>query len=698
MTNARASVDPPTDPFEAAPPPPARYPVRPVSKKLPPGVSPEIFQPGRGLPLPFAKPQQGKGGLPPAVPPVEPWPLKGPTLRERYHSRPAAQRVLKESEEPPKELGPGAGAESAASTGRARRIVILTALGALGLLLAYLVPAWLMSGKVLPGTTVAGIDVGGLTSGEAAERLNDWFTVRESADIAVKVGPRRFTVSPLKAGLTFDAAGTVAQLPTGFPGPGDVWRAITSRTPLQPQIMVNEAKLKEQVALIAAEVDRPLYTGAVVYRGREPVVVPPRDGVILDQAAAMAAIKKAYLGSGTPVELTLRTDPPTISAETIKQWLPEAREALSGPLTLVNGTRRVVLPVEVIAANLRFVPNKVGKPEPEFDARTAIEGVERNLLDPATAPRDATFGIVGGKPALVPGRAGQGVDTERLAASVIEALTGGGSRTIEVTLTRTRPRLDDAEATKLGIKEKVGAFTTRHQCCTPRTVNISKITELVDGHVVKPGETFSLNDLVGRPDRARGFVSGPAIENGRVVIRMGGGVSEFATALYGAVFHAGLKIVKREGHDFSVPRYPPGLDAALAYPDTDLRWRNDSKYGVFIHAVHTGTELTVELWSTRRYDAVKAVTSDKRDVKPFQTVADSGPDCVETPGANGFTVTVTRVFERDGAEVKRDKPVTTVYRPQPRVTCGETTTQAASGESDRVLIDSSERGLSGQRD
>ncbi len=570
-------------------------------------------------------------------------------------------------------------------------------IGVLCLVIAYLVPAWFMSGKVLPGTTVAGIDVGGMTSGEAAERLTDWFSVRANADIAVKVGQRRFSVSPLKAGLTFDVTGTVAQLPTGFPAPGDVWQAITSATPLQPQIRVNEAKLKEQVALIAAEVDRPLSKGAVVYRGREPVVVPPRDGVVLDRDAAMAAIRKAYLGLGAPVELAVRADAPTITVDTIKQVLPEARKALSGPITLVNGSRRVVLPVEVIAANLRYVPDKVGRMVPEFDARTAIEGVERNLLDPATAPRDATFGIVSGKPALVPGRVGQGVDTDRLAASVIEALTGGGSRTIGVTLAKTRPRLDDAEATKLGIKEKISEFTTQHQCCTPRTVNIGKITELVDGHIVRPGETFSLNDLVGRPDQARGFVSAPAVEDGRVVNRMGGGVSEFATALHGAVFHAGLKVVKREGHAFAISRYPPGLDAALAYPDTDLRWRNDSKYGVFIHAVHSGAVLTVELWSTRRFDAVRAVTSAKRDVTPFETVVDGGTDCVETPGASGFTVTVTRVFVRGGEEVKRDRPVTTVYRPQPRVTCGDST-QAASGDSDRTFIDSSERVGSGQRD
>jgi len=678
VTNARASVDPPTDPFESVPPPRTGHPVRPISKSLPPGVSPNIFEPGRpGTPSPFGRsPRQstrqgpgqssGQSTLPPPVPAVEPWPVKGPTLREQMRLQFLARQQTGRApaDEPPEEPEPDG------SAGRGRRLLILAAVGVLVMIVAYLIPAWIMSGKVLPGTTVGGVDVAGLTASAAAERLTERLGGQADADIAVKVGDRRFSVSPIKAGLAFDVTGTVAQLPTGFPAPDDVLRAFTTETRLRPRITVNEAKLKEQVDLIAAEVDRPVYEGAVVFRGREPVVVPPRPGTRLDRAAAIAAIKNAYLNGNGPVELAVRAEPPTASVELLKQALPEARRALSGPITLVNGSRRAVLGVEAIAANLRFVPDGSGGMAARFDAREGIEGVEQELLDPATAPRDATFGIVNGRPTLVPGRSGKGVDTDALASAVVKALTEGGSRTIPVTLTTTRPRLDNTEAKRLGIKEKISAFTVRGACCTPRAVNVRRVAELVDGSIVRPGETFSLSGVVGRPDRARGFMIAPTIENGRWVNRVGGGISDFATALHHAVFHAGLKIVERAPNDFHVARYPLGLDAAFAYPDKDLRWRNDSKYGVFIHAVQAGGAVTVELWSTRRYDRVKVETSPRRDVKPFQTIVDDGPGCVATEGADGFTVAVTRVLYKDGAEVRRDEPVTTVYRPRPRVTCG----------------------------
>ncbi len=665
MTNAKASADPPTDPFEAAPPPPAKHRFRPATKSLPRGVSPDIFGTS-GPPLPFAKAQQQhatKAGLPPAVPEVVPWPVKGPTLRELMRMRPP---------EPPKRPEPGAPREEperARRPSRIRRMARVT-IAVLGLVLAYLIPAWILSGKVLPGTTVAGIDVAGLTASAAAERLTDRISAIADADIAVKVGERRFTISPLKAGLSFDVAATVAELPTGFPGPIDLVRAVAGETRLRPRISVNEAKLKEQVELIAAEVDRPVYQGAVVYRGREPVVVAPRPGVRLDQDEAVEAIKAAYLNQTTPVELTVRTQPPTVSAEVLKRALPEARKAVAAPITLVNGDRRAVLEPETIAAHLRFEPDDSGRQvRPVFDARAGVASVEKDLLDPATAPRDATFRIVGGRPVLVPGRSGRGVDTDALAAAVVKAIGGSGSRTIPVVLTPAKPRLGNAEAARLGIKQKIASFSVRHGCCTGPATNIRKAVELVDGRVVRPGETFSLNETIGRPDQARGFVEAPAVENGRLVSRVGGGLSDLATALHHAVFHAGLRIVERRPHDFHLARHPLGLDAALAYPDTDLRWRNDSRFGVLIQAYATGGTVTVALWSTRRYDRVEAEVSPKRDVKPFETVTGQGQGCVPTQGANGFTVTVTRVFRKDGAEVKRDAPVTSVYRPQPRVVC-----------------------------
>jgi Uncharacterized vancomycin resistance protein len=338
-------------------------------------------------------------------------------------------------------------------------------------------------------------------------------------------------------------------------------------------------------------------------------------------------------------------------------------------LTLINGQRTARLSGAVIAANLKFVPDGKGIVRPVFDARGAVESVRGDLLDQTTAPRDATFGIVNGKPALIPGRSGMGVDTDRLADDVEDSMSRGGSRTIQVSLTTTRPTLDDDEARKLGVKEKIAEYTAKYACCDGRTRNVHVAADLINGRIVRPGETFSLNEAVGRPDEDRGFTEAPTIQSGRLVMDMGGGISLLSTALYNAVFYAGLKDVKHTTHAFYTSDFPAGRDAVVSYPGTDYQWKNNSHFGVLIQASYTGTTVTVALWSTRRYDKVRAVTSEASDFTSFATDTDSDPGCLPMRGRRGFTVTVTRVLYRGGAEVGRDRPETTVYRPEPKLVC-----------------------------
>jgi vancomycin resistance protein YoaR len=96
--------------------------------------------------------------------------------------------------------------------------------------------------------------------------------------------------------------------------------------------------------------------------------------------------------------------------------------------------------------------------------------------------------------------------------------------------------------------------------------NIHRIADIVDGHVVLPGEQFDLNELTGPRDRARGFVDAPQILDGEFVDRIGGGISQFVTTMFNAVFFSGLKDVEHSPHSYYISRYPPGREATISYP------------------------------------------------------------------------------------------------------------------------------------
>ncbi|WP_188191596.1 VanW family protein [Nonomuraea sp. SYSU D8015] len=549
--------------------------------------------------------------------------------------------------------------------GLALFVVVLAAL-------AYVVPAVLMSGSVLRGTRVAGVDIGGLTVTQAAEKLRAELGTKLSRPVVVDIGAQKDTVQPDEAGLELDVVGTIGQAPSGFPSPREVWQGLTGTTELQPKVTLDSSQLARTVEGLAESVDKPAVEGRVTFSGLRPKAREPADGVLLDRDDAVQRISDAFLRGGGTVVLALRPAEPVTTAEAVQDALTKARRAVASPITLTSGDKQAQISPAMIAANLAYVPDTDGKLVPEFDAKAVLAGVESKLVDAAQQPRDATYQIVNDKPILVPSRTGRGVNEKLLVADLEKVFDEGGSRTVPVRLGVVAPTVTTKQVQGLGIKEKVGSFTTSFDCCQPRVKNIQRMAQQLDGYVVKPGETFSINEVVGERTVEDGYVEAGQIVGGRMVNIVGGGVSQFATTMYNAAFFGGFEDVEHQPMDYYAQRYPAGRDVALLYPDTDLKWRNDSDFGVLIKTAFTDTSVSVTLWSTKRYDNVEAVESERRNFTPFRQEVSSAPDCLPTVGERGFTIDVTRVFHKDGKVVKKDKKLTTKYRPQAQITCAGT--------------------------
>jgi hypothetical protein len=146
----------------------------------------------------------------------------------------------------------------------------------------------------------------------------------------------------------------------------------------------------------------------------------------------------------------------------------------------------------------------------------------------------------------------------------------------------------------------IGEFTTHHKCCESRVTNIHLIADAVDGAVVAPGETWSINEHVGQRTVAKGYVAAGAIIGGELICcdhpeNIGGGTSQFATTLYNAVFFAGLEDVNHKPHSIYFSRYPLGHEATLGWTSPDLVFRNDTAIPLSIETSYTATSVTVQL-------------------------------------------------------------------------------------------------------
>lgn len=347
MRNAGASADPPTDPFEAVPlptrpvrpgardprlPPGARPARSPNGSRLPPGVSPDIFgssgsggPPGFGGPPGppgFGGPPGSSGLLPPPAQPPQPWRMAAPPeprTRDESSGRGGGSgpEGPREEEPPPRR-------------GRGRKPLLAVACVVVLAALAYAVPAFLMSGRVLPGTSVRGVDIGGLSATEAADRLRERLAVRASEEMPLVAAGKRFTIEPGEAGLDLDVAATVDRASSGFPGPAEVWRALTGTTELEPEVTVDRELLTETVEDLAGKIDLRVREGSVTFEDVKPVSVMPRDGRALERQAAAETIAAAFLTAKGEVRLPVTVIKPKVTAATVKKTAARADEALSG--------------------------------------------------------------------------------------------------------------------------------------------------------------------------------------------------------------------------------------------------------------------------------------------------------------------------------------------------------------------------------
>ena len=431
------------------------------------------------------------------------------------------------------------------------------------------------------------------------------------------------------------------------------------------------------MAAVAKDVDREPKNAKLGFDDGEVVQTESKDGVSLDQDQAATAIEDAYLVSHDPVELPAEvTEPEITTAEVAELATSYAKPAVSGPITVKAGAAgSFKLTPRMIGDAITFVAAD-GSLKPQLDADTL-----RAVADDAVSevelkkPKNATVKLVDGKPKVVPAVNGTTVTADALAATVEPLLVKTGrERAGDVELTGANAKFSTEDAEKLGIKKVTGKFTTYFPYATYRNVNIGRAAELINGTVLKPGDTFSLNGIVGERTAKNGFVDGYIIKGGKFKKELGGGVSQSATTTFNAMFFAGLKDIQHQPHTLYIDRYPPGREATVAWPSLDLKFQNNTDYGVLVQAYVTKStpsskgSITVKMWSTKTYDEIDSSKLAKSNFTSGRTITDDDPKCEPQAPVQGFDVNYSRIFRNDGKTVKTEK-FHWRYAPTDRITC-----------------------------
>ena len=524
---------------------------------------------------------------------------------------------------------------------------------------------------VRSGTVVNGVEIGGLSAEEATATLEDTLGQQAASDMTIVALDQEYVVKPAESGLTFDAAATVEQASGREWNPLQLLADLTSSRDVEPVVVVDEEVLGEQLASLSDSVTQPPMEPVLRMERRTPVLQAGTPGRTIDEPATAELMIANLLEPRVPIEAPIREIEPQVSTAAADAAVSLATSAVSAPVIVNAEGTQVRVPRRAIADALSF-QQEGSALVPSLDGARLHDAIRRDLQDVETPGRDATFRIRKGKPVVVKSRVGKGIEDAELAAKVLTVLGNPrGQRTVAVTMGTREPALTTEQARALGVEERISSFTQRFPPAAYRTQNIGQAAEYVNGTLLLPGETFSMNDTIKERTVENGYTVGYIIGTGGVFDEaLGGGVSAATTAVWTAAFFAGMERTDTRAHSIYISRYQPGLEATVAWGVFDMKFTNDTPYGVFITTNMTSSSMTVQFWSTRIYDEIAAVFGPRTNVREFQTIYNKSENCSPQSGMNGFTINVDRVFYQDRKEVKRET-INTVYRPSPKVVCGK---------------------------
>lgn len=494
-------------------------------------------------------------------------------------------------------------------------------------LLIVIVVAWAIdtsSRGVARNVTLAGVDIGGMSEDRLNASIAQIAADFDATPVELVLPDQTYTTTASELGLVVDADETASEaLEVGqsapFPLRPFAWvQSFFSERQAELSFQVNSEQA--DTALTALEGDDrtlPVEPTIELVEGAFRVV-SGTDGSGLDanlvaEALPDAAAAAAEAGRETIVLEVERTPIAPLGS------LDEARAAASAAEALVSEPVEIVTPAgsrtvesDTLRQWVRLASTDDGEVVVHFDQTAVDLGLRPRFGDIEGRPVDARITLDGGTPVIIadqPGLVCCGPDS---AATILEQLEAG-NRTIELPLVEGTAPFTAADAEALQITQPVGGnnawraggpttagpgFTTYHDAGGNRVANIHRIADLVRGVVVKPGESFSINDHVGRRTTEKGFLPAGAISNGQIVDEVGGGISQFATTMFNAAYFAGLQIDVSQPHSRYFDRYPRGREATMGFPAPDLQFTNDTPYGILIWTSYTDTSITVTLYST----------------------------------------------------------------------------------------------------
>ena len=422
--------------------------------------------------------------------------------------------------------------------------------------------------RILPGTTIGSIPVGGMT------RMEAYRAVKEAT---------RDTFSQETMVVTLPD-GIISLAPENTKPKLSVWSAVTGA--------YNHGR-KGTNAQKQAAVDASLSGGTTI--DMLPYLKIDQEYI----RAQLEAYAAQFNVSHTDLSYELTGQQPILQEDLYDPSAP------TQTLELTLGTPRQELDVDAVLAeilktyslnsfslSIDSLPHLSTPKDPDL---TAL--YEEFYIAPVNTTLDLTTYQ------RLPGAYGYALDLEAAEKLLSQAEYGD---TVSIPMVCVKPEILGDEAY---FRDELGYCETKHTNNENRNTNLTLACAALDGVILQPGEEFSFNGTVGERTKEKGYMPAAAYSGTRTVNSTGGGVCQVSTTLYNAALIADMEIVFRINHGYRSSYIAIGLDATVNWGGPDFQFRNNSHFPIMIKAEVSDGYVKIKLMGTDEKDYYVKMTS-----------------------------------------------------------------------------------------
>jgi vancomycin resistance protein YoaR len=563
-------------------------------------------------------------------------------------------------------------------------ILILALLFTFAMLIFY-------SRRVLPGVTLNGESLGGLTTDQAAQVISTTYSFPQTGHIVLQDNESNWIVTPAQLGVSLDAvASAQSAMLVGRTGSlatrvTDTLAAVFFGYSASPTFRFDEDAALNYLLPLTSQINQPVKDAGLQIEGAEVVITQGQPGRALDLAASLESISAQVrsMQDGV-VALTVVEEQPKIldlsqQGELVKEILsqpftlalPAGQSQPTGPWTLEPVDLAKILTFTEVATDGSIkIAIEVNRPMMIGYLQSIESQVTLGAANARFIFNDDTHQLDLYDHAIV----GRTLDIENSITAINQAIAAG-KHSVDLQLVLTQPAVTDtATGAELGITELISSQTTYFRgSSADRMHNIETAAERFKGLLIAPGQEVSMSDILGNISLDNGYAEAPIILGDETIQGVGGGICQVSTTLFRTVLYAGFPVTERHAHSYRVGYYEQtasghssslaGMDATVFVPLVDFKFVNDTPYWLLMETwINTSNySLTWKFYSTSDGRQVSISTPEISNVKtPGDTIYVENSDLAagETHqaeyAADGATVTFDRTVTRGGEVIISD--------------------------------------------